>query len=417
MRWLEHTRKVAFVHDREFVRLDEMTAVFFDAEGQVIQKAPRNIPYDEWKAQKGDFRHFLEKEIHEQPEALVATIRPMIQLDPPRVIFEDVQIPQATLKKLRRVVLVGMGTSEYAAQLGKTYMERIARLAASAEDASEFRYADPVIDEETLVVALSQSGETADTLVALQEARDRGATVLTVCNVPGAASTRMAHGVIYTRCGPERSVASTKTYVSTVSSLYLLACWLGHERGVIDDARLAELLHDISRLPDLVGRALETAETTKDLAKYMSRFHSVLFLGRGAQLATAYEGALKLKELSYIHAEGYPAGKLKHGPLTLIDEQMPTVAIATHDALFEKMVNSIQEVRARGGFVVAIGSEGDDRLTEVADRVVSVPADVPELLQPLVAVVPLQLLAYEIAVWLGKDVDQPRNLAKTVTVE
>lgn len=414
---VSHTRRVADLHDGELVRLDQTTAIYMDADGKPVDKQTRAIPYDGWAAEKGDHRHWFEKEMFEQPDALLNTIRPYITLDPPRVHFEDVPLTPAQARAFRRVVLVGMGTSEHVAQLGKVYMERIAGIHACSEDSSEYRYADPVIDAETLVISVAQSGETADTLVAMSEAKARGATVLTVCNVPGAASTRQSDGVIYIRCGPERAVAASKTFVASSAALYLFACWLGHARGVIDDQRLGGLLADIAHLPDAAGRTLARMGPVRDLVRHLSASHSALFLGRGVQLAIAYEGALKLKELSYIHAEGYPAGKLKHGPLALIDRDMPTIAIAPRDSLFDKMENAIKQVRARDGYVVAVGTEGDERLAAIADQVLPVPADVPEMLLPLVTVLPLQVLAYEIAVWLGKDVDQPRNLAKTVTVE
>jgi glutamine---fructose-6-phosphate transaminase (isomerizing) len=414
---LPHTRRVAFLHDREFVRIDQTSAVYVNASGTEVEKTPQAVPYDEWRAQKGNYRHFYEKESHEQADALQSTIRAYLSLVPVRLELEDVAITPAQVSQIRRVVLVGMGTSEHAAMLGRIYMEQIAGLPAFSEDASEFRYAESVVGPDTLVISVAQSGETADTLEAMAAAKARGALVLTVCNTPGAASTRIADGVVYTYCGPERAVASTKTFTSAIAALYLLAAWLGRARGMIDDERLSTLLTDLARVPDLVGRTLANPGPVHDLARLLSRNRSALFLGRGLQLPIAFEGALKLKELSYIHAEGYPAGKLKHGPLALIDREMPTVALAPRDHLFEKMLNSIQEVRARDGFVVAVGTEGDERLKGVADQVLTIPADVPPLLLPIVSAIPLQLLAYEMAVWLGKDVDQPRNLAKTVTVE
>jgi glucosamine--fructose-6-phosphate aminotransferase (isomerizing) len=414
---LPHTRRVAFLHDREFVRIDQTSASYVDAAGAEIAKMAQAVPYDEWRAQKGSYRHFLEKETHEQADALQATVRAYLSLVPVRLELEDVPLAPARVAQFNRVVLVGMGTSEHAAMLGRIYVERIAGIPATVEDSSEFRYGEPVLGPDTLVVSIAQSGETADTLEAMAEAKARGATVLTVCNTPGAASTRIADGVVYIYCGPERAVAASKTFTASVAALYLLACWLGRARGVVDEEHLGGLLTDLARMPDLVGRTLASPGPVKELARTLSHHRSALFLGRGLQLPIAYEGALKLKELSYIHAEGYPAGKLKHGPLALIDRDMPTIALAPRDRLFEKMLNSIQEVRARDGFVLAVGTEGDERLSGIADRVLTIPADVPPLLLPMVSVVPLQLLAYEIAVWLGKDVDQPRNLAKTVTVE
>jgi glucosamine--fructose-6-phosphate aminotransferase (isomerizing) len=317
---------------------------------------------------------------------------------------------------IRRVVLVGMGTSLHAAQIGRTYFERLAGLPAEADNASEYRYREPVLDSSVLVVAVLQSGETVDTLAAMHEAKSLGARLIAVCNTPGSQATRVADGTVFTRCGPEIAVASTKTFVGSLAALYLLACHLGARRGVLSPAALASHLGDLARMPQLIGRALRTEAACEALANHHRGAHNFLFLGRGLQFPIAMEGALKLKEVSYIHAEGYPAGEMKHGPIALIDEAMPVVALLAKDAHYAKMLNNVEEVRAREGSVIAIATEGDDVAAAKAADVIYVP-EAPPLLTPMVTVVPLQYLAYHIALRRGADIDQPRNLAKTVTVE
>jgi glucosamine--fructose-6-phosphate aminotransferase (isomerizing) len=309
-----------------------------------------------------------------------------------------------------------MGTSLHAAQVGRSYFERLTGLPAEADNASEYRYRDPVIDASTLVVAVLQSGETVDTLAAMHEAKARGSRVLAVCNTPGSQATRVADGTIFMRCGPEIAVASTKTFVGSLTALYLLACHVGFRRGFLTEAQLGLALNDLARMPQLIGRALQTEAACERVAGRFRGSQHFLFLGRGLEFPIAMEGALKLKEVSYIHAEGYAAGEMKHGPIALIDEEMPVVAIAVKDAHYLKMLNNIEEVRARGGKVIAIVTEGDEAVAPKADEVIVVP-DAPALLQPMVTAVPAQYLAYHIALRRGADIDQPRNLAKTVTVE
>ncbi|MGH2604828.1 MAG: SIS domain-containing protein, partial [Dehalococcoidia bacterium] len=297
-----------------------------------------------------------------------------------------------------------------------SYFERFTGLPAEFDNASEFRYREAPVDAETLVVSVSQSGETVDTLEAMAAAKRAGALQVTVCNVPGAQSTRVADGTVYMNAGPEVAVASTKCYVSAIAALYLLACWIGRVRGSLDDAKLGGLLADIARLPQLAGETLARGGAIEALARKLRETRSALFLGRGIQYPVAMEGALKMKEVSYIHAEGYPAGEMKHGPIALIDREMPVIALAPADALYDKIISNIEQVHAREGYVLAIGTDGDDRLRERADDIIWVPEGPPALM-PVITSIPVQLLAYHIAVWRGCDVDQPRNLAKTVTVE
>jgi glucosamine--fructose-6-phosphate aminotransferase (isomerizing) len=320
------------------------------------------------------------------------------------------------LRGIQRVVLVAMGTSLHGAMVGRRYFEELAGVPAEVDNASEFRYRSAILGPETLVVSVAQSGETVDTLEAMQEAKRAGAPQVTICNTPGAESTRVADATVYTRCGPEIGVASSKTLTASIVALYLLALHLGHVRGKLSDEQLVELAEPLSHLPDQIGRVIHDAPHIEELAHKFQAYHHFLFLGRGLQYPVAMEGALKLKELSYIHAEGYPAGEMKHGPIALIDEQLPTVAIAVRDGMREKMRSNIEQVRARDGLVIALVNEGDDEMASKADHAIEVPETTP-LLLPVLTLIPLQLLAYHIAVWRGCDVDQPRNLAKTVTVE
>jgi glutamine---fructose-6-phosphate transaminase (isomerizing) len=411
-----HTRRVAFLEDGEVAQITREGATYRLVTGEPVEKEPQTVPAGLNVAEKGMHKHFMSKEISEQPEAILNTLRGVVEFDPPAVNLPDLPLSDEDVARFRRVVLVGMGTSFHAPLIGRTYMEQLAGLPAEADNASEYRYRDPVLDDSTLVVAVLQSGETVDTLAAMHEAKNRGAKVVTVCNTPGSQATRVAHGTVYTRCGPEIAVASTKTFLGALAALYLLACHIGSRRGHLSQARLAEALNDLARMPQLVGRALKTEPVCEQIAHAYRQSEHFLFLGRGLQYPVAMEGALKLKEVSYIHAEGYPAGEMKHGPIALIDERMPVVAIAVNDGHYGKMLNNIEEVRARDGRVIAIAIEGDEAIGEKADAVIYVP-DAPMLLQPMLTTVPMQYLAYHIALRLGADIDQPRNLAKTVTVE
>ncbi|MGB2710011.1 MAG: glutamine--fructose-6-phosphate transaminase (isomerizing) [Conexibacter sp.] len=413
---LPETRTVVFLTDGEIAELTREDVRYWDAQGNEIEKEPQSVPLDPVAAAKGTYKHFMLKEIMEQPQCVLDTFRSHVLLDPPGVDLSDLGVSDDTLRSVQRVVLVAMGTSLHAAMVGRHYVETIAGLPAEVDNASEFRYRTLRVGPETLVVSVAQSGETVDTLEAMSEAKRLGSPQITVCNTPGAQSTRVADGTVYTHCGPEIGVASSKTLTASMVALYLLSCHIGRVRGTLDAAKHAQLVEPLAHLPDLMGRVLEASPAFDDLAGRFFRHDHFLFLGRGLQYPVAMEGALKLKELSYIHAEGYPAGEMKHGPIALIDETMPTVAIAVRDRMREKMLSNIEQVRARDGAVIALINAGDTEVASKADEVIEVPATTP-LLLPLLTVLPLQLLAYHIAVRRGCDVDQPRNLAKTVTVE
>ncbi|MBI1886109.1 MAG: glutamine--fructose-6-phosphate transaminase (isomerizing), partial [Chloroflexi bacterium] len=413
---LPHTRRVVFLADREIAEVTPTAVRYFDSQGSTLERSPVQVSYDPLSAAKGSHRHFMLKEIAEQPEAILDTIRGRANFEAAAVSLEDVALTRRQLRSIRRVVLVGMGTSLNAAMVGRHYFERIAGLPAEADNASEFRYRDALMGPETLVVSVGQSGETVDTLAAMAEAKTKGSPQVTICNVSGSQATRVADGVVYTRCGLEIGVCSTKTFTAAITALYLLACYLGQEQGVIDRERMAGLLDPLARLPSLVGEVTKREPEYGALAQGFFRFNNFLYLARGIQYPIAMEGALKLKEVSYIHAEGYPAGEMKHGPIALIDPEMPVVAIALRDGLYDKMMSNIEQVKARQGSVIAIGSEGDEELARKADHVVYLPESSP-FLSPVLTAVPLQFFAYHIAVRRGCDVDQPRNLAKTVTVE
>jgi glucosamine--fructose-6-phosphate aminotransferase (isomerizing) len=413
---LPETRRVAFLDDGEIAEISDNSVRYWNNEGSVLDKTPQDIPLDPVTAAKGAHRHFMVKEIMEQPECVLDTFRGRAIFEPPSVALPELDSLAEALSSVQRVTLIGMGTSLHAAMVGRHYIERIAGLPAEVDNAAEFRYREPLIGPETLLISVAQSGETVDTLEAMHEARQRGSIQITICNTPGAQSTRLADGTVYTRCGPEIGVASSKTLTASMVALYVLSCHLGVLRGRLTTAQLARLVEPLAHLPDLLGRVLKSNDGIEQLAHRFRAHQDFLFLGRGLQYPVAMEGALKLKELSYIHAEGYPAGEMKHGPIALIDDTMPTVAIAVRDGLREKMLSNIEQVRARDGVVIGLMSEGDEEIASKVDHVIEVPETSP-LLLPVLTVVPLQLLAYHIAVWRGCDVDQPRNLAKTVTVE
>ena len=410
------TRSVTFLEPGEIADVRADGAELSDASGRRVERAPETQPWDPVAAVKGRYRHFMLKEIHEQPDAALDAMRGRYLLGPPRAEAGDLGIGEERARALQRVVLVGMGTSLYAAMIARHYVERFARVPAEADNASEFRYRRPVLDERTLVISVSQSGETVDTLAAMEEAKRAGCPQLTICNTPGSQATRLAGGVLQMRVGPEIAVASTKCLTGSIIALHAAALQLGRLRGTLpEDAERAEVeaaLH----LPAALGEALLLEDRVRELAARYAHYDDFLFLGRGLSYPVALEGALKLKEVSYIHAEGYAAGEMKHGPIALIDERMATVAIAVRDEVREKMRSNIEQVKARRGRVLAIVTAGDDSLGVVADDVLAVPA-FEGALAPAVTLVPVQLLAYYIALERGADVDQPRNLAKTVTVE
>ena len=411
-----YTHKVAFLEKGDLATISPQGAQYFDSNGRGLDRQPILISYGDVAVAKGGYKHFMLKEIMEQSQAVTNTLRGRLSFDPPEISLEEVPFSQRELADIRRVVLVGMGTSLHAAMVGRTMIEGLARVPAEVDNASEFRYRNPVIDSTTLVVSLTQSGETVDTLAAMEEARNKGARIVTISNMENSQATRNADHTIYIRAGMEIGVASTKCLVNSMAVLYLLAACMGRARGVLDGSQMAVMVDDLARLPALVGAALETGPLCQELAMVYFRMNDFLYLGRGINYPMALEGALKLKEISYSHAEGYQAGEMKHGPIALIDQDMPVVAIALKDRLYAKMLNNIEEVKARDGKVIAIATEGDEYLASRADHVVYLPP-VPYLLSPILSVVPLQLFAYYIAVRRGCDVDQPRNLAKSVTVE
>jgi glucosamine--fructose-6-phosphate aminotransferase (isomerizing) len=413
---LPHTREMIVLQDGEIAVLTRHDVQVVTMEGEAVIREPSRIDWDPQLTQKGAFRSFMLKEIHEQPRAVGDTFRDRFDEHEGRVCLPDAKLSPDELGRFRRVVLLGCGTSYHAGLLGRVMVERLAGLPAEVDLSSEFRYRDLWIGPETLVLAISQSGETADTLGAVKVARAAGAPVLGITNVIGSSIAREATGVFYTQAGPEVGVASTKTFTTTVTACYLIALALGRLRGHLSQIDGWKLIDGLLELPEIMERTLALDSTVRALADELAGCPSVLYLGRGVHYPVALEGALKLKELSYIHAEGYAGGEMKHGPIALIDRNMPVVVLAPRDTSYDRMVANLQEVRAREGRVIAICHEGDTAIARHADHVVPVPP-AAELLAPLVSILPLQLLAHHIAVVRGHDVDQPRNLAKSVTVE
>jgi glucosamine--fructose-6-phosphate aminotransferase (isomerizing) len=375
-----------------------------------------NVPWDPIAAEKGEYKHFMDKEIHEQVRSTTDTIAGRVDFDSGRILLPQLGLTPDSASRIERMVITACGTASHAGMVGKVMIESIARLPVEVDIASEFRYRDPLVDERTVVLAISQSGETADTLAAMDEAKRRGALIWSIVNAVGSQAMRLADASISMQVGPEIGVASTKAFTAPLVDLYMLAVLLAGLRGVIDAATRRKLVADLRLIPDLVGRALAREDEVKATAEIFREVQHCLYLGRGINMPIAYEGALKLKEISYIHAEAYPAGEMKHGPIALIDKEMPVVAIAPRDPWHEKMISQIEQAKARGGPVVAVATEGDELASSLADHVLWVP-DTPWLLSPVVTIIPLQLLAYHVAVMRGADVDQPRNLAKSVTVE
>ncbi|MBI4715642.1 MAG: glutamine--fructose-6-phosphate transaminase (isomerizing) [Nitrospirae bacterium] len=414
---LSHTRDVIFLDDEELAVLSpegvEVTKV---GGGDPIAQEVSRVMWNPVMAEKGGYRHFMLKEIFEQPRSLMDTTRGRFSYETGDVFLEEIGIPDEALRKIEKIYLVACGSSWHAALVGKFLIEELARLPVEVDVGSEFRYRDPLIREGGLLVAITQSGETADTLAAIREAKGKGGRAVSICNVVGSTAVRESDGVIYTHTGPEIGVAATKTFTAQIAALVLLAIHLGRIRGTLDQAKGREILEDLSRLPQVVERVLQEDEKIAELARQYAQYRDFLYLGRGINYPIALEGALKLKEISYIHAEGYPAGEMKHGPIALIDEKMPVVVLGTENHVYEKVLSNIMEVKARGGKVIVFASEGDSEIGSRADHTFFIPRVSPHL-TPILLTIPLQLLAYHIAVLRGCDVDQPRNLAKSVTVE
>jgi glutamine---fructose-6-phosphate transaminase (isomerizing) len=414
---LEHTRRVSFLDHGEIAIITKDAVSFRAITGEKIDKKIETITWDPIAAAKSGYKHFLLKEINEQPRAISDTLLGRVERSSGRVVFDDnLKMDDAFVRGIPRISFVACGTASYAALVGKYLIERVARIPCDVEIASEYRYRQPAVTKGQLVVAVTQSGETVDTLAAMEEAKKQGARLLSVVNVVGSQASRVSDDVIYLHAGPEISVASTKAYAAMLVDLYLFAIFLGQRRGTLDQDRARKLLAEAFHLPTLVDAVLREEPKVRALAYRYHAARNFLFLGRGVNYPTALEGALKLKELSYIHAEGTAAGEMKHGTNALIDEDLPVVAIALKDSVYKKIRSNMEEVRARAGVVIAIATDGDDEITGKADEIIRIPA-VDELLSPVLAVVPLQLLAYHIADRRGNDVDQPRNLAKAVTVE
>ncbi len=410
---LAYTRKVIFLENQDVARLTPEGVEIWDRRGEPVERPRVRLNWDPIQAEKGGYKHFMLKEIHEQPLAVQETFAGRVDFEHRRVALDDLNLPAELARSIAKIDIVACGTSWHAGLVGKFLLQGMVGLPVEVDYGSEFRYRDPVVGPHDVALGISQSGETADTLSALEAARERGARLLSICNVPGSQIVRLTDGVIYTHAGPEIGVASTKAFTTQLVALYLLALYLRQERGL---GLEPELLTGLAHLPAALGEVLKLEPQLEELARRYSRANDFLYLGRGINYPIALEGALKLKEISYIHAEGYPAGEMKHGPIALIDEEMPIVAVATGSRVYEKVRSNMQEAKARDGIVIALTDRRPEEFEGIAAEVIQVPR-VSEELQPIVNVIPLQLLAYHIGVKRGCDVDQPRNLAKSVTVE
>ncbi|MGB9182397.1 MAG: glutamine--fructose-6-phosphate transaminase (isomerizing) [Pyrinomonadaceae bacterium] len=420
---LQHTRDIFFLGDGEIAVLTKDAVRVTDFDGNTVEPVRQRITWDPIMAEKGGFKHFMLKEIYEQPRAVRDTVQGRISLDTGRVYLDEMNITEADFRRFTSIKIAACGTSWHAGLAGKYMIEQLARIPVEVDYASEFRYRDPVLDENTLLVVISQSGETADTIAALREAKEKGAKILSVCNVFGSMITREADGTILTHAGPEIGVASTKAFTSQMVALYLFGLYMGRLRGTLTEAEAKHHAQELAELPVKIEHLLNESDDIEELSKEFFRSQDFLYLGRGINFTVALEGALKLKEISYIHAEGYPAGEMKHGPNALIDERLPVVVVNTREEgngaselRYEKTHSNIVEVKAREGVVLSVLTEGDSMSSVVSDHVIEIPAT-SDLLSPILSIIPLQLLAYHIAVRRGCDVDQPRNLAKSVTVE
>lgn len=414
---LEYTQRVVFLESRQMAVAYQDKLDITTLDGKPVIFEEHQVTWDPISAEKGEYRHFMEKEIHEQARSLTDTIAGRVNIeDGHHIHLPELNLTRELAKHIDKIIIIACGTAAHAGMVGKILIERIARIPVEVDIASEFRYRDPIVDQDSVVLAISQSGETADTLAAMEEARRKGATLWSIVNVIGSQVMRIADGYISMQCGPEIGVASTKAYTAPLVDLYMLATLLGDLRGTLNDHVREQLIADLRLIPDLAGRCLEREDGVKKIARKLMHTNHCLYLGRGINMPTAYEGALKLKEISYIHAEGYPAGEMKHGPIALIDKAMPVVVIAPKDPWYEKMFSQIKQAKARDGSVIAVATDGDELILDVADYVIWVP-ETPWMLSPVTTIIPLQMLAYHIAALRGLDVDQPRNLAKSVTVE
>jgi glucosamine--fructose-6-phosphate aminotransferase (isomerizing) len=413
---LEHTRRVAFLESRQMAVITRNGAELQTLEGKPVKLQPHTVSWDPVAAEKGEYRHFMQKEIHEQVRSLTDTVAGRVDFEAGRIRLPQLNLTPELAKRIQKIVITACGTASHAGMVGKILFERIARIPVEVDIASEFRYRDPIIDPNTVVLSISQSGETADTLAAMELGRSKGAVLWSIVNAIGTQAMRLADGYISMQAGPEIGVASTKAFTAPLVDLYMLAILLADLRGTLSDSTRRQLVADLRLIPDLVGRCLDRENDVLTVARSLKDTRDALYLGRGINMPIAYEGALKLKEISYIHAEAYPAGEMKHGPIALIDKDMPVIALAPKDPWYDKMISQIEQAKARGGSVIAVATDGDERVKELADQVLWVP-ECPWMLSPVVTVIPLQMVAYHIASLRGLDVDQPRNLAKSVTVE
>jgi glucosamine--fructose-6-phosphate aminotransferase (isomerizing) len=413
---LHRTRDMLFLNDDEMAVLSSEGVKISDLSGKEVVREITRVMWNPVMAEKGGYRHFMLKEIYEQPRAIMDTIRGRVSQESGAIHLEELGLTREQLDRVKKIFIVACGTSWHAALVGKYMIEELACMPTEVDIASEFRYRSPLVNGEHLFIAITQSGETADTLAAMREARRKGATVIAVCNVVGSTASREADGVVYTHAGPEIGVASTKAFTAQLTALYVFGLFFAGLRHTLSREDLKQRIADLVHIPALVERCLEEDEHIEQIAKRYFKSSDFLYLGRGPNFPVALEGALKLKEISYIHAEGYPAGEMKHGPIALIDENLPVVVLAGKNGVYEKIQANIEEVKARGGIVIALTTEADDRIVKRVDHAISVPAT-NQLLMPILMSIPLQLLAYHIAVLRGADVDQPRNLAKSVTVE
>ncbi len=413
---LKHTAKIIKLDNGELAEVSKDGVKVINFKKEFVDKEVELISWDPESAEKGGYSHFMLKEIHEQPNAIRKSIEGRIEAESNDIHFDELNLTDEEIRKVNRIVFTACGTSWHAALVGEYLFEQYVKIPAEVEYAAEFRYRDPIIDENTLVIAISQSGETADTLGAVWEAKARNAKVISICNVVGSTIARESHGVVYTNAGPEIGVASTKAFTTQLTIIYLLTILFGKQRGTINKKQTIKFINELIELPDKVEQTLRLEKEIEKIAGKFYKSNNALYLGRGMGFPIALEGALKLKEVSYIHAEGYPAAEMKHGPIALIDQNMPVVVIALKGRRYEKILGNIEEVKARGGIVIAVASEGDRIIKQSADEIIQIPKT-SEALSPILAVVPLQILAYYIAVKRGCSVDQPRNLAKSVTVE
>ncbi len=413
---MEYTRHMGFLETHQMAVVTKNTVTVKTLDGKKVQQKVDTIAWDPIAAEKGNYRHFMQKEIHEQVRSLTDTLSGRVDFDKNQINLTTLNLTSEKANAIQKIVITACGTAYHAGLVGKTIIEEISRIPVEVDIASEFRYRDPIVDEKTCVISISQSGETADTLAAMDEARKKGAMILSIVNAIGSQAMRVADGYISMQVGPEIGVASTKAFTAPLVDLYMLAIYLADLRGSISEEKKFQLIHDLRIIPELAGECLKREEDILHVAEQIKDIRNMLYLGRGINMPIAYEGALKLKEISYIHAEAYPAGEMKHGPIALIDKEMPVLAIMPKDQWYEKMLSQVEQVKARGGILILVATDGDENARNLGDHVLWIP-QAPWLLTPVFTSIPLQMLAYHIAALRGLDVDQPRNLAKSVTVE